>query len=214
MDDARTLWVGNLSEQVTEELLYELFLQAGPLERVKIPTDREGKKSSFGFVTFLHEVSVPYTLQLFQEVKLFDRPLKIQPRNGGSQKDNQTSTVQQSMPRDFQESLKYHQNEPRFLQDFNPEQMNIEEWIHEGQIDPLQLQYSQGYDYDNEEHTRTRYPENRRNRFKDRHNRDQRGRHSYNYDLDRNRRNEYRNKWRHKGNGNKKGQNWKNQKFY
>jgi len=27
MDDDRTVWCGNLSEKVTEEVLYELFLQ-------------------------------------------------------------------------------------------------------------------------------------------------------------------------------------------
>jgi len=27
MDDERTVWCGNLSEKVTEEVLYELFLQ-------------------------------------------------------------------------------------------------------------------------------------------------------------------------------------------
>ena len=36
----RTLWCGCLSEQVDDRLLYELFLNAGPLEKVTIPRDR------------------------------------------------------------------------------------------------------------------------------------------------------------------------------
>lgn len=28
-EDERTLWCGNLSDKVTEELLYELFVQVG-----------------------------------------------------------------------------------------------------------------------------------------------------------------------------------------
>ncbi|CAG9772974.1 unnamed protein product [Ceutorhynchus assimilis] len=66
----RTLWVGNLSNEVTEELLHELFVQAGPLERVK-------KVSSYSFITYDHEVSVPYALELFQGISLFNRQLNI-----------------------------------------------------------------------------------------------------------------------------------------
>ena len=36
----RTLWCGGLSQQVDDRLLYELFLNAGPLEKVTIPRDR------------------------------------------------------------------------------------------------------------------------------------------------------------------------------
>ncbi|XP_066252299.1 RNA-binding protein 7 [Euwallacea similis] len=95
MGDAKTVWVGNLSNQITEELLYELFLQAGPVERVKIPTDREGRQQNYGFVTFKHEPSVPYTTQLFQGVRLFDKTLNIQPRNGGPQRDKQDMSLHQ-----------------------------------------------------------------------------------------------------------------------
>ncbi|KAL0973301.1 hypothetical protein UPYG_G00201670 [Umbra pygmaea] len=51
----RTLFVGNLDPNVTEELLFELFLQAGPLYKVKIPKDNDGKQKGFGFVCFKHE---------------------------------------------------------------------------------------------------------------------------------------------------------------
>nr|XP_023017544.1 RNA-binding protein 7-like [Leptinotarsa decemlineata] len=85
MDDTKTVWCGNLSDQVTEELLYELFLQAGPLERVKIPTDKEGRKSNFAFITFKHEQSVNYVLQLLKGIRLFDKLLNVKPRNGNSQ---------------------------------------------------------------------------------------------------------------------------------
>lgn len=85
MDDAKTVWCGNLSDQVTEELLFELFLQAAPLERVRIPTDREGRKSNFAFITFKHEVSVNYALQLLNGTRLYDKPINVKPRNSNSQ---------------------------------------------------------------------------------------------------------------------------------
>ncbi|XP_041985934.1 RNA-binding protein 7 [Aricia agestis] len=77
-EDTKTLWCGNLADQVTEEVLYELFLQAGPLEKVKIPRDRDGRQKNFAFITYCHEVSVPYALNLFRGTALFYRTLNLQ----------------------------------------------------------------------------------------------------------------------------------------
>ncbi|XP_034826834.1 RNA-binding protein 7 [Maniola hyperantus] len=79
-EDNKTLWCGNLAEQVTEELLYELFLQAGPLEKVRIPRDRDGRQKNFAFITFCHEVSVPYAIGLFRGTSLFHRALNLDTR--------------------------------------------------------------------------------------------------------------------------------------
>lgn len=100
MDDSRTLYVGNIADEVTEELLYELFLQAGPVEKVKIPVDREGRKSNFGFVTFKHESSVPYTVQLLQETSLYDRTLNIKPRNNGTRGFKESPSIPPSYPKE------------------------------------------------------------------------------------------------------------------
>ncbi|CAD0199692.1 unnamed protein product [Chrysodeixis includens] len=79
-DDNKTLWCGNLPEQATEELLYELFLQAGPLEKVRIPRDRDRRQKNFAFITYCHEVSVPYAINLFRGTSLFHRTLSLQSR--------------------------------------------------------------------------------------------------------------------------------------
>nr|KAF6324775.1 hypothetical protein mMyoMyo1_008247 [Myotis myotis] len=79
-----TLFVGNLETKVTEELLFELFHQAGPVIKVKIPKDKDGKPKQFAFVNFKHEVSVPYAMNLLNGIKLFGRPIKIQFRSGSS----------------------------------------------------------------------------------------------------------------------------------
>ncbi|KAM8927253.1 RNA-binding protein 7 [Pelodytes ibericus] len=83
-DADRTLFVGNLDPRATEELLFELFLQAGPATNVKIPKDKDGKPKQFAFVNFRHEESVPYGMSLLNGIKLFGRPLKIQFRSGSS----------------------------------------------------------------------------------------------------------------------------------
>ncbi|XP_072283267.1 RNA-binding protein 7 [Pyxicephalus adspersus] len=80
----RTLFVGNLHPKATEELLFELFLQAGPAVSVRIPKDKDGKPKMFAFVNFKHEESVPYGMSLLNGTKLFGRPLKIQYRSGSS----------------------------------------------------------------------------------------------------------------------------------
>ncbi|XP_035201995.1 RNA-binding protein 7 [Oxyura jamaicensis] len=80
----RTLFVGNLDPRVTEELIFELFHQAGPVIKVKIPKDRDGKQKQFAFVNFKHEESVPYGMSLLNGIKLYGRPIKIQFRSGSS----------------------------------------------------------------------------------------------------------------------------------
>ncbi|KAK5649265.1 hypothetical protein RI129_000294 [Pyrocoelia pectoralis] len=79
-EDQRTVWCGNLSEKVTEEILYELFLQAAPLEKVKIPKDKNGHYTSYGFVTFKHLCSVAYAIDLLNGILLYDKRLNIKPR--------------------------------------------------------------------------------------------------------------------------------------
>ncbi|XP_070622077.1 RNA-binding protein 7 [Erythrolamprus reginae] len=88
----RTLFVGNLDPRVTEELVFELFHQAGPVIKVKIPKDRDGKAKQFAFVNFKHEESVPYGMSLLNGIKLFGRPLKIQFRSGSSHTSQEVTT--------------------------------------------------------------------------------------------------------------------------
>ncbi|NXA81226.1 RBM7 protein, partial [Thryothorus ludovicianus] len=80
----RTLFVGNLDPKVTEELIFELFHQAGPVITVKIPKDRDGRPKQFAFVNFKHEESAPYGLRLLNGIKLYGRPMRIQFRSGSS----------------------------------------------------------------------------------------------------------------------------------
>ncbi|KAM9318766.1 RNA-binding protein 7-like [Pholidichthys leucotaenia] len=80
----RTVFVRNLDSKVTEELLFELFLQAGPLVKTKIPKDADGRQKTFGFAVYKHEVSVPYALQLLNGMSLYGRNIQVQLRSGSS----------------------------------------------------------------------------------------------------------------------------------
>ncbi|NXS56167.1 RBM7 protein, partial [Brachypteracias leptosomus] len=88
----RTLFVGNLDPKVTEELIFELFHQAGPVIKVKIPKDKDGRPKQFAFVNFKHEESVPYGLSLLNGIKLFGRPIRIQFRSGSSHTSQDSSS--------------------------------------------------------------------------------------------------------------------------
>lgn len=90
MDEEKTVWCGNLSEKVTEEHLYELFMQIAPLQRVNIPQDKEGRKSNFAFIVFKHAVSVNYATDLLSGTNLFDKPLNIKPRSRNQGSENRS----------------------------------------------------------------------------------------------------------------------------
>lgn len=87
-EDIRTVWCGNLSERVTEEILYELFLQGGPVQRVIIPKDHDGRQRPYGFITYKHINSVKYALDLFDGTILFNRPLSM-----GTKKNAESSNI-------------------------------------------------------------------------------------------------------------------------
>uniref|UniRef100_A0A4X2JT76 Splicing regulator RBM11 n=1 Tax=Vombatus ursinus TaxID=29139 RepID=A0A4X2JT76_VOMUR len=78
----RTVFVGNLETRVREEILYELFLQAGPLTKVTICKDKEGRPKPFGFVCFKHQESVSYAIALLNGIRLYGRPINVQYRFG------------------------------------------------------------------------------------------------------------------------------------
>ncbi|XP_042190226.1 RNA-binding protein 7, partial [Callorhinchus milii] len=58
--------------------------QAGPLTKVTIPKDKDGRQKSYGFVCFKHTESVPYAISLLNGIRLYGRPLNLQYRSGSS----------------------------------------------------------------------------------------------------------------------------------
>jgi splicing factor 3B subunit 4 len=77
-NQAATVWVGNLDERVTEEILWELMLQAGPVVDVTIPIDKiTGVHNNFAFVEFRTEADADYAMKVLSMVKLFGKPIKI-----------------------------------------------------------------------------------------------------------------------------------------
>ena len=66
-----TVYVGNLSEQCSEALLWELFAQAGRVVRVSMPKDKVLQRhQNYGFVEFRTEHEAEYAQLVLNMVKL------------------------------------------------------------------------------------------------------------------------------------------------
>ncbi|XP_009475431.1 PREDICTED: splicing regulator RBM11 [Nipponia nippon] len=87
------------------------FLLAGPLTKVTICKDKEGKPKSFGFVCFKHKESVPYAIALLNGIRLYGRPIKVQYRFGSSHSSELNSPTHgfENYIDLYSSSYRYHQ---------------------------------------------------------------------------------------------------------
>jgi RNA recognition motif-containing protein len=82
----RKLYVGNLSFDVNNKDLEELFAQAGTCESVAVITDREtGQSRGFGFVEMGSNGEAQKAIQQFDGQDLKGRALKV---NEAKERDN------------------------------------------------------------------------------------------------------------------------------
>jgi splicing factor 3B subunit 4 len=73
-----TCYVGSIESQVTEELLWELMVQAGPVVSVYMPKDRvTNEHQGYGFVEFKSEEDADYAIKILNMIKLFGKPLRV-----------------------------------------------------------------------------------------------------------------------------------------
>lgn len=73
-----TAYVGNLDPQVSEELLWELFVQAGPVVNVYVPKDRvTNQHQGYGFVEFRSEEDADYAIKVLNMIKLYGKPIRV-----------------------------------------------------------------------------------------------------------------------------------------
>lgn len=77
-NDEAIVFVSNLDQKISEELLWELFVQAGPVLSVFMPRDKiTGDHQGYGFVEFKTEVDADYAIKILHLIKLYNRPIKI-----------------------------------------------------------------------------------------------------------------------------------------
>ncbi len=72
------LYVGNLSYNVTEEQLRELFSHAGTIKEIAMIMDRDTQRpKGFGFVEMTTQVEAQKAIELFNEHELDGRRLMV-----------------------------------------------------------------------------------------------------------------------------------------
>ncbi len=72
------LYVGNLSYNVTEEQLRELFSQAGTIKEIALIMDRDtNRPKGFGFVEMTTQVEAQKAIELFNEHELDGRRMTV-----------------------------------------------------------------------------------------------------------------------------------------
>ncbi|CAL2031347.1 unnamed protein product [Caenorhabditis brenneri] len=73
-----TIYVGGLDEKVSESILWELMVQAGPVVSVNMPKDRvTANHQGFGFVEFMGEEDADYAIKILNMIKLYGKPIKV-----------------------------------------------------------------------------------------------------------------------------------------
>lgn len=73
-----SIYVGNLSYQVTQEELSGVFAEYGTVKRVQIPTDREtGRMRGFGFVEMETEAQEDAAIEALDGAEWMGRDLKV-----------------------------------------------------------------------------------------------------------------------------------------
>uniref|UniRef100_A0A914PG58 RRM domain-containing protein n=1 Tax=Panagrolaimus davidi TaxID=227884 RepID=A0A914PG58_9BILA len=73
-----TIYAGTLDDKVTEAVLWELFVQAGPVVTVNMPKDRiTDSHQGFGFVEFMGGEDADYAMRIMNTIKLFGKPIKV-----------------------------------------------------------------------------------------------------------------------------------------
>ncbi|HAZ46564.1 MAG TPA: RNA-binding protein [Cyanobacteria bacterium UBA11369] len=96
-----SIYIGNLSYEVTEADLTSVFAEYGSVKRVQLPTDREtGRKRGFGFVEMGTDAEETAAIEALDGAEWMGRDLKVnkaKPREdrggsfgggGGRRRDN------------------------------------------------------------------------------------------------------------------------------
>ncbi|KAJ1939441.1 hypothetical protein DL89DRAFT_310577 [Linderina pennispora] len=73
-----SVYIGNLDDRVTDELVWELMVQAGPVVNVHLPKDRVTQSTQgYGFCEFQSEEDADYAVKILNMVKLYGKPIRV-----------------------------------------------------------------------------------------------------------------------------------------
>ncbi|KAF1915552.1 hypothetical protein BDU57DRAFT_276586 [Ampelomyces quisqualis] len=83
-----TVYVGNLHERVSPQILHELMLNSGRVRNVNMPVDRvNGQHQGFGFVEFHTEEEADYAPKIMNNVMLHGNRIRVNKASADKQKN-------------------------------------------------------------------------------------------------------------------------------
>lgn len=73
-----TVWIGGLETQCTEELVWELMCQAGPVVSVNMPRDKITQQhNGYAFCEFVDAETADYAVRITNMIKLYGKQLRV-----------------------------------------------------------------------------------------------------------------------------------------
>ena len=82
-----TVYVGNIDERFTQELLSELMSQVGPVRQVHMPQDRVSQThQGYGFVEFDTPASAEYASKVLNGIRVWGKPIRVNKASADKQK--------------------------------------------------------------------------------------------------------------------------------
>ena len=82
-----TVYVGNIDERFTQELLSELMTQVGPVRQVHMPQDRVSQThQGYGFVEFDTAESADYASKVLNGIRVWGKPIRVNKASADKQK--------------------------------------------------------------------------------------------------------------------------------
>jgi len=80
-----TLFIGNIDQKVNEEILWELFIQTGPIATLILPRDKvDFHHFGYCFVEYESVVDCDYTVKIFNPLKLYNKFITISKLNNNT----------------------------------------------------------------------------------------------------------------------------------
>lgn len=82
-----TVYVGNIDERFTQDLLSELMTQVGPVRQVHMPQDRVSQThQGYGFVEFDTPASAEYAAKVLNGIRVLGKPIRVNKASADKQK--------------------------------------------------------------------------------------------------------------------------------